>query len=147
MNQYQCNSGQTSEDCARLHQFFDNEAQLAKSEYAQNTDNIFVWPSKSRRITAFFHDPEYFKAVGSHHDAIDIGTPQSSQVYSAADGYVYYIMEPRTPQTYSYVVIKHKNGLVTVYGHLSEVKVKPYQFVHQGEVIALSGGAPGTNGA
>lgn len=56
-------------------------------------------------------------------------------------------MEPKSPHTYSYVVIKHKNGLVTVYGHLSDVKVQPYQFVRQGEVIALSGGAPGTNGA
>lgn len=34
-----------------------------------------------------------------------------------------------------------------MYGHLSEVKIKPYQFVRQGEVIALSGGAPGTLGA
>ncbi len=56
-------------------------------------------------------------------------------------------MQPTSPQTYSYVVIKHKDGLVTVYGHLSEVKIKPYQFVRQGELIALSGGTPGTNGA
>lgn len=145
-SQYDCQE-KTSEDCQRLKQFFNNEAELAKSEYAQNTDNILIWPVESRRITAFFHDPYYYKLIGSHHDAIDIGTPQGSDVVAAADGYVYYIVEPKTPQSYSYVVLKHKNGLVTVYGHLSEVKIKPYQFVHQGEVIAASGGQPGTNGA
>lgn len=147
MSQYKCTEKMSSEECDRLKVFFSNEAELAKSEYAKNTDNIFVWPTDSRRVTAYFRDQSYFQAIGSHHDAVDIGTPQGSNVYAAADGYVYYIMQPTSPQAYSYVVIKHKDGLVTVYGHLSEVKIKPYQFVRQGELIALSGGTPGTNGA
>ncbi len=36
---------------------------------------------------------------------------------------------------------------MTVYGHLSEVDVLPYQFVTKGQFIAKSGGAPGTPGA
>ena len=36
---------------------------------------------------------------------------------------------------------------MTVYGHLSEISVLPYQFVTKGQVIAKSGGAPGTSGA
>ena len=34
-----------------------------------------------------------------------------------------------------------------MYGHLSEISVLPYQFVTKGQVIAKSGGAPGTPGA
>ncbi len=36
---------------------------------------------------------------------------------------------------------------MTVYGHVSEIRVKKYDFVEAGAVFALSGGAPGTPGA
>jgi murein DD-endopeptidase MepM/ murein hydrolase activator NlpD len=114
---------------------------LAKTEYATGTDNIFTWPVESRRITTYFHDPSYYALIGSQHEAIDIGTPQGSLITAPADGYVYYILAP-APGNYSYIAIKHKDGFVSVYGHLSEVDVTPYQFVRQGEVIAKSGGTP-----
>ena len=145
--QYNCTENMTSADCERLRQFFANEAELSQSEHKENTDNIFTWPSASRRITAYFRDPSYYKAVGAQHDAIDIGTPQGSDVIAPADGYVYYINPPSSPAAYSFLVMKHKGGIVTVYGHLSEIVAKPYQYVRQGEVIAKSGGAPGTPGA
>lgn len=37
------------------------------------------------------------------------------------------------------VVIRHENGLETVYGHLSKILVKPRQVVDAGEVIGLGG--------
>lgn len=144
--QYNCQPESKSDECIRLRQFFYNEMELSKTDYKDDTQNVLTWPVKSRRITSYFRDPGYFKVIGSHHDAIDIGTPQGSDVTSAADGYVYYIVPP-TPTSYSYVAIKHRNGIVTVYGHLSELRVKPYQFVRQGELIAKSGGMPGTPGA
>lgn len=146
LSKYNCNTESQSLECKRLEQFFTNEAELSKNSSPQNTPNILIWPVQSRRITSYFRDPWYFKVIGSHHDAIDIGTPQSSDVYSAADGYVYYLVEP-TARSYSYLAIKHRDGLVTVYGHLSELKVKPYQFVRQWEIIAKSGGMPWTPGA
>lgn len=54
------------------------------------------------------------------------------------DGYVYYILPP-TKTGYSYLALKHRDGFVTVYGHLSEIDIKPYQFVKMGDVIAKSG--------
>ena len=45
------------------------------------------------------------------------------------------------------MAIKHPGGYVTVYGHLSDILVYPYQFVRKGDRIARSGGAPGTPGA
>jgi len=63
-------------ECIRVRQFFQNEMELAKSEYASGTENILTWPIESRRVTAYFRDPGYYALVGSHHDAMDIGTPQ-----------------------------------------------------------------------
>jgi hypothetical protein len=62
------------------------------------------------------------------------------------DGYVHYVLPP-TDTGYSYLALKHPDGYFTVYGHLSEVLVKPYQFVRKGDIIAKSGGTPGTPGA
>jgi LysM repeat protein len=38
-----------------------------------------------------------------------------------------------------YVIVRHENGLETVYGHLSRFLVKPDQYVKAGQPIALSG--------
>jgi len=37
------------------------------------------------------------------------------------------------------VVVRHENGLETVYGHLSKILVKPRQIVAAGEIIGLGG--------
>lgn len=63
-----------------------------------------------------------------------------------ADGYVTYILPP-APGGYSYMALKHADGLLTVYGHLSEILVSKYEFVKRGQPIAKSGGAVGTPGA
>lgn len=61
-------------------------------------------------------------------------------------GYVYFVNEP-TENGYGYLALKHPNGFMTVYGHVSEVLVPKFTFVEAGEVFAKSGGAPGTPGA
>ncbi len=81
-------------ECARIRQYFINEKELARSQFQDNTSNIFSWPVESRRITSFFHDNEYYQALRSHHDAIDIGTEQGSNVIAPADGYVYFVLPP-----------------------------------------------------
>ena len=44
-------------------------------------------------------------------------------------------------------MIVHNDGLSTVFGHVSAVYVQEDQFVTKGEIVALSGGMPGTPGA
>ena len=51
---------------------------------------------------------------------------------------------------YSYgrwILIKHDNGLSSIYGHLSASRVFAGQRVNTGDVIGLSGGAPGMFGS
>jgi murein DD-endopeptidase MepM/ murein hydrolase activator NlpD len=91
----------------------------------------------SKRVSAFFRDAEYYRYVGSHHDAIDIAVAQGTDITAPAAGYVYYLLPP-SPGGYSYMAIKHKDGYMTVYGHLSEIAVSLGQFVTSGQLIAKS---------
>ncbi len=150
LNKYDCNDPKKENvlnvECSRIRQFFANEKELSKSEIKEWTPNIFDWPVESRRITSYFHDAEYYQILHSQHEAIDIAADQWTDILAPADGYVYYILEP-TAKWYSYLAMKHRNWFITVYGHLSEIKKKKYEFVKKWQVIAKSGWAPGTPGA
>ncbi len=132
--------------CSMMLSYYRNERALKNISLATGTTNIMQWPVNSSRITTYFRDPDYYVALGSQHDAIDIGIDQGSEVTAALDGYVYYILPP-AQWGYSYIALRHPDGYITVYGHLSEVDVLPYQFVTKWQVIAKSGWNPGTPGA
>jgi len=59
---------------------------------------------------------------------------------------VYYLNTP-VQGGYGYIALKHPEGYVTVYGHVSEILVGKYDFVKAGQLFARSGGAIGTPGA
>lgn len=147
---YNCNKAKKTDkqivECARIRQYFINEKELAKGEKRVDTPNILDWPVESRRITSYFHDAGYYQTLHSQHEAIDIATEQGTDIVAPADGYVTYVLPP-SPGGYSYMALKHADGLVTVYGHLSGVLVSKYEFVTRGQLIAKSGGATGTPGA
>lgn len=105
----------------------------------------FTWPVFGP-ITAGFHDAAYFKRFGVPHEADDIAQPQGSPVAAAADGVVF-IVRDGGAWGYTYVLIAHRDGYATLYGHLSSVAVSAGDDVRQGQVIGLSGGTPGTPGA
>lgn len=108
----------------------------------------FIWPVLSRKITAYFHDPDYPYRYIFEHPAIDIAVPLRTIVRASASGYVARAKKDiGCTGRYSYVMIIHGKGLATVYGHLNQIDVNEGQFVIQGQRIGLSGGMPGTCGA
>lgn len=134
-------------NCEEVRAYYEAEKELrTQSLVTTGSQYILDWPSTSRRISTHFRQASYYDVLGSHHDAIDIAIDQSSPVLAAADGYVQYILPP-VSGGYSYLAIRHPDGYVTVYGHLSEVHVSRYDRVKKGDLIARSGGEPGTPGA
>ncbi|KKQ61735.1 MAG: Peptidase, M23 family [Parcubacteria group bacterium GW2011_GWE2_38_18] len=104
------------------------------------------WPTAGRTINYYFNDTTYPYRNISEHNAIDIETGQGSSVRAVADGYVE-IAEKTNSSSYSYVTIRHDNGIKTRYGHLSQIKVNVGDFIKRDQLIALSGGQPGTIGS
>ncbi len=104
----------------------------------------FIWPVTPNKITTEFQDPYYPKKWGIHN-AIDMRAKQYSEIRAPANAYVFQTKDSATG--YNYIVLAHKNNLVTVYGHVSEILVTPGTTVRKGELIGYTGGTPGTKGA
>src|SRR3989338_4319064 len=144
-------------------QYQDIEAEIASVERevrnrleAQNkldkigdsaAGGLFSWPTQSRYITAYFHDPDYPYRYVFEHNAIDIRSGQGTAVKAAASGYVARARHCSSSQCYSYIMLIHSDNFSTVYGHLSKIVVSEDQFVTRGDIIGYSGGIPGTVGA
>ena len=116
-----------------------------RSERSSSGTPRFIWPVIGR-ITAGFMSASYQAYFGIPHKAIDIAQPQGSIVKAAADGIVYYVQRGGS-RGYSYVLIGHRGGYATLYGHLMSINVKKGQDISKGQPIGLSGGTPGTSGA
>lgn len=78
------------------------------------------------------------------HKGIDIAADYGSEVFCAARGKV--IFAGAKGGYGNCVIVSHGNGLATLYGHLSEIKVKANQEVKVGEVIAKSGNSGRSTG-
>lgn len=99
-------------------------------------------------ITQYFGNTAFATANaqiynGSGHNAIDIGMPVGTPVLSALSGTVMGTGNTdAVPGCYSFgkwVVVKHANGLATLYSHLSSISVSAGQAVSTGQTLGLSG--------
>lgn len=108
--------------------------------------NDFAWPIEpDRGISAYFKDQAYVGVFGVQHYAIDIPAYQGTPTRAAADGVVYTVKD--NGYGYSYIILAHADGIMTVYGHMTEMLVTAGETISKGEIIGLSGGMPGTKGA
>lgn len=102
-------------------------------------------------VTQYFGNTAFAAAGaynGSGHNGIDIGIPTGTPVQSALAGTVLgtgntdLAHDARGNQCYSFgkwVMIKHANGLSTLYAHLSSISVSTGQTVATGQVLGYSG--------
>ncbi|KKR47314.1 MAG: Peptidase M23B [Parcubacteria group bacterium GW2011_GWA2_40_8] len=122
----------------------------AKLRYAINPDTlpkgkgVLAWPVDEVRITQYYGSTSKTGFVNNgyeFHNGIDIaptsgiGTP----IYAAGDGKV---VSKGDDSRYAYgrwVAVDHKNGLVTLYAHLSRIAVSNGQNVSKGAVIGYMG--------
>ncbi len=80
----------------------------------------------------------YRRRFRREHKGVDLKVHIGDTIRSAFDGKVRLTKYQRRGYGY-YVVVRHTNGLETVYAHLSEFLVKPDQYVKAGEPIGLGG--------
>ncbi len=138
-------------------ELFLYEAQLQiaidKSKLPTERAGVLRWPLDNVTITQRFGSTVDSKRlyVSGTHNGIDFRASMGTPVKSVLSGVVKGIGNTNAQAgCYSYgrwVLIKHPNGLSSLYAHLSVSKVSPGQSVASGEVIGLSGGQPGTSGA
>lgn len=80
----------------------------------------------------------YRAKFGRMHKGIDLAIRSNDTIYAAFDGKVR-LTNYEARGYGNYVIIRHPNGLETVYGHLNRSLVKPDQVVKAGQPIALGG--------
>jgi murein DD-endopeptidase MepM/ murein hydrolase activator NlpD len=98
-------------------------------------DLSFVFPVKGK-ITSKFGPRNLF--YSHFHYGTDLELSVGDSVVAAMDGTVRLVRNDRWGYGL-YVVIAHKHGLETLYGHLSRQLVVPGQEVKAGELIGLGG--------
>lgn len=80
------------------------------------------------------------------HKGIDLKVQTGDTIRAAFDGKVRLTRYERRGYGY-YVILRHENGLETVYGHLSKFLVDPNQYVKAGDPIALGGNTGRSTGS
>jgi peptidoglycan DL-endopeptidase CwlO len=97
-------------------------------------------------ITQFFGNTAFAKSGaynGQGHNGIDIGAPEGTKIVAALSGTV--IGTGNTdayPNCYSYgkwVLVKHSNGLTSIYAHLSYIGVAQGDAIPTGGLLGYSG--------
>jgi murein DD-endopeptidase MepM/ murein hydrolase activator NlpD len=97
----------------------------------------FVWPVRGEILSEFGPKPG-----GQRNDGVNIQAQAGDPVHAAAAGDVVYAGD-QVPGFGNLVLIKHADGWVTAYGHLSRVDVKMQQQVTQGQQIGQAGSTGG----
>ena len=101
----------------------------------------FVMPTTNTKITSKF-GPRRRRM----HNGIDVKVYIGDTIRAAFSGKVRMVKYERRGYG-KYVVIRHENGLETIYGHLSKQMVSEDQYVEAGEVIGLGGNTGRSTGS
>jgi lipoprotein NlpD len=93
----------------------------------------FQWPVDGPIISRFGASPG-----GVRNNGVKIAVPLSTPILAAADGVVAYAGSD-IPSLGGVVILRHGDGLTSVYGHAAQLLVQRSQSVKRGQTLALSG--------
>ncbi len=107
---------------------------------AYSNDGTFKWPLPIEGfiVTGWFgYEPNPIGSGTRFHKALDIWAPSGTKITAAASGTV---ITARYSSSYGYyVMLKHDNGMYTLYAHASKLLVKQGASVVQGDPIMVIG--------
>jgi murein DD-endopeptidase MepM/ murein hydrolase activator NlpD len=95
----------------------------------------FAMPTTSRKVTSGFGYRPRFRRM---HKGIDVKVQTGDTIYAAFDGKVRIVRYERRGYG-KYVVLRHENGLETIYAHLSKYLCDVNEEVKAGQPIGLGG--------
>ena len=95
----------------------------------------FAMPTPSRKITSRYGYRPRFRRM---HKGLDVKVYTGDTIYAAFDGKARIVKYERKGYGY-YIVLRHNNGLETIYAHLSKQLIKLNQEVKAGDPIGLGG--------
>lgn len=104
------------------------------------TGQELIWPVIGGTVTSGFGE-----RGRSFHDGVDITAPTGTPVLAAQDGEVVYSDFLRGYG--NVIIVRHTEGLATVYAHNHANRVREGQRVRRGDVIASVGRSGRTTGA
>lgn len=135
---------EASQPVADLYYDWNNQWAHAKGDLPE-TFKIdlrgFHMPTPSRLITS-----NYGPRWGRVHKGLDIKVYIGDTIRAAFEGTVRVVRYEANGYG-NFVVIRHPNGLETVYGHMSKQLVRPNQRVKSGEPIGLGGNTGRSTGS
>ena len=105
------------------------------------SDSIYTSPIERKKVITSHYGWRYRRA----HYGIDIDLVTGDNVMAILDGKVRYVGYNRGHG--KVIVIRHFNGLETVYAHLSKKLVKVNDTVLKGEIIGLGGNTGNSRGS
>ena len=91
------------------------------------------WPARGQVITGYAKSEN-----GKRNDGIDLSLPVGTPIKAAENGVVIYSGDG-LKEYGNTVLVRHDDGMVTVYAHASDLKVNRGDKVQRGQVIASSG--------
>jgi murein DD-endopeptidase MepM/ murein hydrolase activator NlpD len=91
----------------------------------------FIWPTKSRHITAKYG--QVGKIWEDSHHGLDFKGDIGAPVFAAADGTVE--LAARQGNWGNRITLKHPNGYQSLYGHMDSLAVSNGQYVKAGDII------------
>jgi len=98
----------------------------------------FVHPVMSPRVSSNFGSRIHpINRLKRHHNGIDLAAPGGAAIRAITDGIVVFA-DPYKGYG-NLVVLQHKEGLTSHYGHCEKIKVVPGQRVQAGQIIATVG--------
>ncbi len=103
----------------------------------------FCMPCDNNRVTSHYG---YRRSFRRNHYGTDIKVYVGDTIYAAFSGKIRIVAFNRRGWG-KYVLIRHNNGLETLYGHLSKQLVRENQEVKAGEPIGLGGTTGRTTGS
>jgi murein DD-endopeptidase MepM/ murein hydrolase activator NlpD len=104
----------------------------------------FVLPVNSA-VTSVFGTKRVFNGkMQSYHNGLDLKAPTGTPIHAAGSGVV--VLAKSLFFTGNTVLIDHGYGVVTLYAHMSELKVKHGEHVEAGQLLGLSGMTGRANG-